>query len=109
MGISYRKQLKLKLKQRPKLTTEHVKEVVYDEEERETYLAGMYRKKAKLRQKMILLEEEAKQEKKRQKRRGHKNKEKENADLAHQIMLAAQRKHHEEKTVGDSLVTIREL
>ncbi|OAG31815.1 hypothetical protein NEDG_00290 [Nematocida displodere] len=99
---------KLRL-QKAKLCREDVAEIEFKEEERDTYLTSLRKCRVNARKKRLLEEKEEKKEQVREKKRAYKHKEKENADLAKRLLNKTKQSENQKLTIGDSVITIREL
>lgn len=102
--MKYKKDL-----QKPKRCTETVKEIAFDSKEREEYLKAQKKRRVTAKKQRLLQEQEAKRESHREKRRVRKRKQQAEAELAQRVIDTAKRGQEEERVIGDSVVTIREL
>ncbi|KAI5191818.1 hypothetical protein NECID01_1663 [Nematocida sp. AWRm77] len=88
---------------------EVIKEISFNPSAREEYLNAQKKRRVNARRERIQQEKEEKKEVHREKRRTRKRKQQETADLAQRVLEVSKRSHEEEKVIGDSIVTIREL
>ncbi|KAI5170700.1 hypothetical protein NEFER03_0159 [Nematocida sp. LUAm3] len=92
-----------------KVCKREIERIEFREDEREDFLHKLSKRRVNERKRRKKEALEEKKELVREKKREYKRRERVNADIARRVMDGFAQKEESEKTIGDSIVTTREL